>query len=79
MQAREQYFVTPSASLQFVSVSQKGTYTLVWSPYFCDCNPGDIPDRLALMASMAYTCSLIGLYIFACFKVAARGSGFQSA
>lgn len=32
----------PSALLQLSSISQKRTYTPLWSPKFCDCHPGDI-------------------------------------
>ena len=58
----------PSALLQLPAVPQKGAYTLVWSPNFCSCCPGDTSRSFGLEASRVYHYGPTGLYIFAYFK-----------
>lgn len=53
--------------------------TTLWNCNICHCCPGDTSGSSGLKASMAYNWGLKGLYIFAYFKAAAGGSGFQSA
>ena len=63
---REILSVSPPITLpQFSGTSQKGTYTIIKSPNFCNFQPRVASQSPSLEGSMAYNCSSIALYIFA--------------
>lgn len=59
---------SPLASPHFAGTSQKEAYTIVWSPDFYNCHPGDTSRFPGPEVSKVYSYSPIALYILTLFS-----------